>query len=88
VTADDSTLEPQPPAAGSGPVEARIAGTAAAATDVLHVKIASWDGGEHLHGPVVWQPRPGPIYPADGDWCLAAQSDRGTWCVLLWDPNL
>lgn len=88
MTADDFTLEPQPDTPTARPVEARVAGTAAGAGDTLHVTVASWDGGEHLHGPVVWQPRPGPLYPSDGDWCLAIESDQGTWCVLLWDPNL
>jgi hypothetical protein len=66
--------------------EARFTSTATVETDLLKVTIDGYDRGEHDFGPVIWNPHPGPMYPAEGDLALVTQSDAGRWWVLRWIP--
>lgn len=71
-------------------LEAEFVGDATSVTDVMTVRIPGYDGGEHDFE-AEWVPRVdddgAPVLPADGDWALVAESDKGTWSVLLWRPS-
>lgn len=67
--------------------EGRIVGTAASETDTIMVRLDRF--GELPFGDpdgAVWMPRPDDTFPTDGDWCVAAETDQGTWIVLTWTP--
>ena len=68
-------------------MEARFADTATAPGDPVHVLIDRFDGGQQRHGPVVWMPRPGSIYPAAGEIAYVQQADDGRWTVVAWETG-
>jgi hypothetical protein len=69
---------------------ARFAQTGSGPDDQLSVSIPGLDGGRTLYGPVLWTPRPGPVYPTTGDrcWVFEATDFDGVqeWIVLHWQP--
>jgi hypothetical protein len=65
--------------------------TATSTADELRVVIPAFDDGERAFGPVAWAPRVNnagaAVFPTSGDWALMAESDAGSWTVLLWTPS-
>lgn len=67
-----------------------IADTADDPEDDVNVTIPGLDEGLSVFGPVLWTPRPGPVYPTAGDpaWVLEVTDTDGVqdWIVLHWQP--
>jgi hypothetical protein len=82
----DSTGNARPQPESNRFYEGVIVGTASDPADVLMVTLDRFDRDAPFGDPggVVWTAHEGPAYPSDGDWCLAVESDAGTWVVLAW----